>query len=549
MVDSEIVYSDDISEQYEQLKLDPWTERLKKSREELAYDPARPLYHFSSTENVMNDANGLSHWQGKYHLFYQFVPSELPLAERELVRQQKHMDRHVLWGHTVSDDLIHWRDLPPALYPTTEVDCFSGQSLVEDDRVIAIYHGTHSGNALATSSDPLLLNWEKHPDNPVITGEDIGNGDVEIPSSSIKGIDTGGRPVRIFDPCIWKETDAYYALSGAYWKGKFGGDVRGFDATGVDHLFRSEDLANWDYIGPLFDDGFFQEPGEDCAVPNFWPIGNGKHMLLLFSHKRGGRYYLGNYDEDTHKFTPESHGRMCYGAYNNASLHAPSATVDAAGRYLGVFNTKEGWPDSAWRDTMTLTRHYWLADDNSLRQAPAGDVESLRFNHERFTNITIDANQEIVLPTDGGKAIELQITIDPKDAREVGFSVLRSSNAEEQTRISFLRQYGGRLEIPDLLQIDISESSLNEEVWGRPAEIGPLELDSEEKLHLRVFVDRSIIEVFANDKQCLTVRVNPEREDSRGISFYSRGSSSELVQLDMWQMQSIWPELKQFEGK
>ena len=127
--------------------------------------------------------------------------------------------------------------------------------------------------------------------------------------------------------------------------------------------------------------------------------------------------------------------------------------------------------------------------------------------------------------------------------------MLRSSNAAEQTKISFLRQYGGRLEIPDLLQVDISESSLNQEVWGRPAEIGPLELDSEEKLHLRVFVDRSIIEVFANVKQCLTVRVNPEREDSRGISFYSRGSSSELIQLDMWQMKSIWPELKQFEGK
>jgi beta-fructofuranosidase len=105
------------------------------------------------------------------------------------------------------------------------------------------------------------------------------------------------------------------------------------------------------------------------------------------------------------------------------------------------------------------------------------------------------------------------------------------------------------MEIPDLLQIDISESSLNEDVYGRPAEIGPLELDADEKLHLRIFIDRSIIEVFANEKQCLTVRVNPEREDSRGISFYSRGSSSELVQLDLWQMKSIWPELKQFEGK
>ena len=60
--------------------------------------------------------------------------------------------------------------------PDVERDCFSGQTLVEDDRVIAIYHGTRAGNGIATASDPLLINWAKHPDNPVIPGDPQGLG-------------------------------------------------------------------------------------------------------------------------------------------------------------------------------------------------------------------------------------------------------------------------------------------------------------------------------------------------------------------------------------
>ena len=65
------------------------------------------------------------------------------------------------WGHAVSDDMIHWKDLPLAIYPDIEYAVFSGSSLVEEDRVIAMYHGFGIGNMIATSSDPLLLNWEK----------------------------------------------------------------------------------------------------------------------------------------------------------------------------------------------------------------------------------------------------------------------------------------------------------------------------------------------------------------------------------------------------
>ena len=65
-----------------------------------------------------------------------------------------------------------------------------------------------------------------------------------------------------------------------------------------------------------------------------------------------------------------------------------------------------------------------------------------------------------------------------------------------------------------------------------------------ELLDLRVFIDRSIIEVYANDRQCLTVRVYPEREDSRGVSLFARGGDAKLLSLDCWQMRSIWPNCR-----
>ena len=130
-------------------------------REQLADDPARPLYHFSPPGKYMNDPNGLCQWQGRYHLFYQYLPAGLAPGGFQP------QDPGICWGHTVSDDLVNWRDLPIALHPAAgERHCCSGQTLVEDDRVIAIYHGRFAGNGIATASDPLLLNWQKHPEQP-----------------------------------------------------------------------------------------------------------------------------------------------------------------------------------------------------------------------------------------------------------------------------------------------------------------------------------------------------------------------------------------------
>lgn len=506
-------YPSTLEAQLKALETDEDLLEITAARRRLASDPYRPLYHFSPPEHIMNDPNGLCFWNGRYHLFYQYRPTTV--------------DR-VHWGHTVSDDLIHWHDLPLALYPDEEKDCYSGQTLVEQDRVIAIYHGTESGNAIATASDPLLLNWEKHPNNPVIP---------------IAPFDDNGLPYRVFDPCIWKVDDTYYSISGTYKDG-----VRGIDCLGIDHLFRSKDLAKWEHIGTLLEDDFFAERGEDAAVPNFWPIGNSKHMLLLFSHKKSGRYYIGDYDTTTHKFTPETHGRINYGPWTVGSLHAPSATVDEDGRYLAFFNVKEGKPSGGWDDLMTLPRHYWLADDNSLGMSPVEEMDSLRFDHKTIASMEIPANGETVLDGIQGKAIEIEAVIEPGDAREVGLSVLRSPDGAEQTRISFFQQDHRRFDTSSL-QIDVSSSSLRSDVFARTPEIGPIKIGKDEPMRLRVFVDRSIIEVFANDQQCLTVRVYPERDDSNLVSVFARGSSAKLASLNAWQMRSVWPELEYRESE
>ena len=181
--------------------------------------------------------------------------------------------------------------------------------------------------------------------------------------------------------------------------------------------------------------------------------------------------------------------------------------------------------------------------------APVPELEGQRFDGVQVPAQEIAANSEQVLENVSGQAIEIEAVIEPGDAREVGLTVLRSPDGAEQTRISFYTSLHGRRANPGWLQIDTSQSSLADDVHGRPPEQGPLAIDADEPLHLRIYIDRSIIEVFANDKQCLTLRAYPSRADSAGVSIFARGGAAQLRSLSAWQMRSVWPELKQFEGR
>jgi len=494
-------FANTFGEQEAQLKTNPLMLRFIESRKKMADDPYRPIYHFVSPESTLNDPNGLSFWQGRWHMFYQGYPPE---------------DRRQHWGHAVSDDLIHWRDLPYAIYPNPEHACFSGATLVEKDRVIAMYHGTQVGNMVAVSSDPLLLNWEK------VTGKAV------IPSKSSDGRTL---PYRVFDPCIWKKGNMYYSLSGGTLPGPGGKRVR------ADFLFRSKDLASWEYLHPFVEDDRFTLIGDDGACPYFWPISN-RHILLFFSHMSGGQYILGDYDKHRDKFVATSNGLFNFGAAKPGGVHAPSATPDGKVGVIVIFNMNPAKPTKGWNQIMTLPRLLTLAAKDDLMIEPTGDIESLRTSHQRVGTTQLPANQEFVPENIRGNAMEIVAEIDDKKAPMFEMNVLRSPNRQEYTRIAFFRGRGYRGK--SVITLDSSYSSILPDVTSRAPETAPLSLGKNEPLKLRVFVDRSIVEVFVNGKQCVAMRVYPGRKDSVGLSMRSQGKGAVLKSLDAWQMKNIY---------
>jgi len=520
-------FSTNLEEQEKQLESNSLLERFRVSRAELLKDPHYPRYHFSSPENRLNDPNGLSFWNGKWHMFYQGYPPEFP-------RQH--------WGHAISDDLIHWRDLPYAIYPDPERACFSGTVYIEEDRAIAMYHGTEVGSMVAISSDPLLLNWEK------LTGKAV------IPES-IAG--PPPLPNRIFDPSIFKEGEYYYALTaGQSADGPGGKNVR------AEYLHRSKDLANWEYMHPFLEGDRYGIVGDDGACPYFWPIGGDKHILIHYSHTSGGKWLLGDLDRERMKFVVTDGGDFNHGPSGPGGVHAPSAFPDGNGGIITIFNMNPGYPSKGWNQLMSLPRRITLAPDDPfdpIRQEPAGDYASLRGKHQRIKNLILPANEEVILKNIKGNTMELIVEIDPESAQAIEIELLRSPNGEERTRLLIQpeRGYGSRIFGVDemkarrssgavmydtVVTLDNSRSSNLARAQSRPPEIDSFRRAKGEPIKLHIFIDRSVVEVFVNGKACVAARVYPGREDSLGVSLRAQGNGATLKSLDAWQMGSIYDE-------
>jgi beta-fructofuranosidase len=212
-----------------------------------------------------------------------------------------------------------------------------------------------------------------------------------------------------------------------------------------------------------------------------------------------------------------------------------------------LFNMNPAKPTQGWNQIMTLPRRLTLTGRDQLAIEPAGDVESLRGAHQRVSRVKLPANKEVVLKEIQGNAMEIVAVIDPKSSPMVEMNVLRSPNREEFTRIAFFKErgYRDRTRRPhryqSLVTIDSSYASILPDVRSRAPETAPVCLARNEPLTLRVFLDRSVVEVFVNGKQCVALRVYPGRKDSLGISLRAQGQDAMLNRLDAWQMKAIWP--------
>jgi beta-fructofuranosidase len=159
--------------------------------------------------------------------------------------------------------------------------------------------------------------------------------------------------------------------------------------------------------------------------------------------------------------------------------------------------------------------------------APAEELALLRYHPRKREGFTIEADAEVPLDDVKGSSFELRIEFAPGTAAQFGVKVACSPDGEEQTLI-FYDQAEKKL------KIDTTCSGLGE--GPKSVEAAPFELAAGESLVLRVFVDASLVEIFANERQAVTRQIYPTRKDSVGVALFSRGGATEVRSIEAWEM-------------
>jgi len=327
--------------------------------------PERLLYHFEPKTGWMNDPNGLCFFRGRYHAFFQHFPYAPCWGPMH-------------WGHAVSDDLIHWEELPIALYPDKPYDedagCWSGSAVVKDDKLYLFYTSASEElgqtQSVAVSEDGV--NFVKYENNPVIP----------------RYPEDGSKDFR--DPKVTKFGDEYLMVVGS-----------GKDKTGKILLYKSKNLFNWNYAGVLFESNDYSAVLE---CPDFFPM-DGKY-ILMFSQmglKTHSTVMLAG-DFDGKQFTPLAEFRPEAGP----EFYAPQTFLDGKGRRVMI-----GWlyhwgkkldRGADYAGALTIPREVKMSG-SKLAVFPVEEARALLTNSDPF--VTAEKNKITVI-CDGETLFEQQ---------------------------------------------------------------------------------------------------------------------------------------------
>ncbi len=506
-----------------QLRKHPWFAYAEEKRREHGTGRTVPRYHYTAPEGYFNDGTGFCRWKGKWHLFYGSLP-------------ERTEGGGFVWGHAVSDDLIRWMDLPPAIVNGPEPETWTGSVYVEEDRAIAAYRaygGGEMGIGIAVSSDPLLLNWEKIP------GEAGDYLPIHADPSKPEG-NTG-------DPCIWKEDGAYYLISGKTENHPGSGEL-----LRQGYLYRSTDLEHWEYLHPFLEDDRLKPLCDDLSCPTFWPLEE-RHLLIHYSHTYGARYILGDYDGDRHVFCPAASDGFGNGCFPFGGV-GPTTSTCADGRVTMLYELSGSNHGDTWfPQTFCLPREIGLRGKyrDELTVKPAGAYESLRGEIREFGRKEIPNGGEWVLPDFHGVSYEAEMTFSYSGKPMIELNLFHSPDCREYTSV---RVYpcGGATYRQDesfgvwdksrktVVTVSMDHSSLDRGLITHSPEKTEVFLYPDEKLHLHVFADIGVLEVFVNDRAVLCARPLPVLEDSDGISLTVRGEGKAVLeQAQIWEMKEI----------
>jgi fructan beta-fructosidase len=445
------------------------------------YDEAlRPQFHFSQRFGWNNDVNGLVYQDGEWHLYYQYCPVAL-----------RHADKH--WGHAVSRDLIHWEELPIALYPLTQAkgQCFSGSAVVDIQNtagfqtgvkppIVAVFSdfGAGVGEALASSNDrgrtftyfegnPIL----KHPGN-----------DPKVIWYTYKKND---RPL-----------NARAQELGGHWVMAVYDFTRGFDKNTAFHT--STDLKKWTEQSHL--------PGyAECPELVELPVDGDKQNTRWVTFAADAQYAIGRFDGRT--FTPAHEGkhRVHYGACFASQIfnNAPD------GRRIQMAWARLNLPDMPFSQAFTFPCRL------TLRQTPEGirmfakpveEIAKLRTKTHTAAagDLLPEAPRKVAV---AGELFEVRAEFVLGQAKSVGLDI------------------GG-----NRVAYDVAAAKLN----GTP--MTPVD----GKVSMQVLLDRPMIEICGNDGAVYITSGRGKRGGVESITAFADGGPATLVALDVHELKSIW---------
>ena len=273
--------------------------------------------------------------------------------------------------------------------------------------------------------------------------------------------------------------------------------------------------------------------GEDISCPQFFPLGN-KWMLLCISHPLGCRYYIGDWDGEAEQFVPKQHGRMnwgrqdqpVWGLLQRTDFFAPESVLAPDGRrVMWAWVTFAGAGNKLVNKTIqSLPRELSLPADGVLRIRPLRELEGQREKPHTLTDVLlaqpVAGHTGHVPPTAApylqrvaelpGDAAEIRITIPRAEAARKLFGFMLFSDGKGGGLPILLRPETGTLRV-GTTEAPFSVTSLPEG----------------EDVELRIFVDKYLVEVFANDRQAV-LAVHLDHAGPRGLDGFTVGAPTRL---------------------
>ena len=449
----------------------------------------RPQFHFSPELNWQNDPNGLVFYKGEYHLFYQYNPFGNEWG-------------FMHWGHAVSTDLVHWEQLPIALYPDNDSKdkevCteFSGSGLVDENNVTGLQKGEEKtillfytsqkcGQRMAYSNDKGRT-WNKYEKNPIIAFNETDD----------------ARDPKV----IWHEASKQYVMV-LYRKPGSDDKQKGIS------FYTSKNLIDWEYKSHI--PGFFECP-DLVELPVNRRADDKKWVLF----DGDGSYLIGTFNGE--KFVAESPKLPGDFGSNYYATQTWSNIPEADGRTIQIAWMKGGtYPKMPFTGQMTFPCVLSLkkyTDGIRLIRKPIKEIELLHGKGEVWENKNlipgINKNPTHKFDND---CMHIIGSFKLKTADTFGF-VVRLDKKNNGTEIMY----------------NVKTNTLS--CLGSSVVVQPID----GSLKLEILLDRSSIEIFANDGKAVMSSCFLPLENANGIYLFNTGGELLVEKLEVYPMKSIW---------